>query len=256
LCCLGCRRSLREGDAHGTSAELKARLALRKAQREDPELSPIIDWLEKGTCPQGKSQTAWEKDHDAFTLDDDGILVNVWEDKRSSHRRHVRFAIPQPMQAQFLAEAHSDPESGHMGRDHTYERLRRLYWWAGMQADVGRICQVCAECNRRNSPPGSKQGPLQPLPVPEGPWESVEFDFTHLPLADGYKGLAVAVDRHSKWVEIEAIRDETAETMADFLFRRIVLAHGAPREFISDCARAFRGKTMEVLTALAQARHA
>jgi transposase InsO family protein len=54
-------------------------------------------------------------------------------------------------------------------------------------------------------------------------------------------------DHFSKWVEAEAIPDQTAETVARVILEQIICRHGAPERFLSDQGRNFSSKMIEAL---------
>lgn len=56
-----------------------------------------------------------------------------------------------------------------------------------------RTCLVCQQDKVEQQHPG---GLLEPLPIPERPWESVSMDFiSALPKSEGYGSIRVVVDR-------------------------------------------------------------
>ena len=46
----------------------------------------------------------------------------------------------------------------------------------------------------------------------------------------GNRAVHVVIDHATKWDEVKACADETAETAARFIFENVVCHHGAPRE--------------------------
>ncbi|CAI7806482.1 unnamed protein product, partial [Closterium sp. NIES-54] len=82
-----------------------------------------------------------------------------------------------------------------------------------------------------------KTGLLQPLPVPEQPWQVVSLDFiTGLPSTSrGHDSILVVIDKFSKMGHFIATNaTATAEATARLFFDRIITIHGIPATLISD----------------------
>ncbi|CAI7798450.1 unnamed protein product [Closterium sp. NIES-54] len=80
-------------------------------------------------------------------------------------------------------------------------------------------------------------GILQPLPVPEQPWQVVSLDFiTGLPpTSRGHDAILVVIDKFSKMGHfIPTNATATAEATARLFFDRIITIHGIPATRISD----------------------
>ena len=78
---------------------------------------------------------------------------------------------------------------------------------------------------------------LQPLPVPDVPWQHVSMDFiTDLPKTDkGHSSIFVVVDRFSKMVKLIPLEDNTtAPKIAEVFFDHVVRYHGIPASIVSD----------------------
>ncbi|KAK8716654.1 hypothetical protein V6N13_043959 [Hibiscus sabdariffa] len=87
-------------------------------------------------------------------------------------------------------------------------------------------------------------GLLQPLPIPERPWESVSMDFiVGLPLTDGLSSIMVVVDRFSKYATfIPTAKVCPAEEAARLFLKHVVKYWGVPRTIISDQDTRFTGR--------------
>ncbi|KAF0292808.1 uncharacterized protein FJT64_009282 [Amphibalanus amphitrite] len=82
--------------------------------------------------------------------------------------------------------------------------------------------------------------PLQPIPLPEGPWERLMVDIIgpmHGPPTERY-GI-VLCDLYSRWPEVALCSDATASTIIQFL-ETLFACEGLPLELISDNGPAFR----------------
>jgi hypothetical protein len=77
-----------------------------------------------------------------------------------------------------ISEAHS--MLAHLGLSKTLDYLREHVWWKDMVPDVKSFCETCHTC--RTSKPSNQKpyGLLNPLSVPNQPWESIGIDFVGL----------------------------------------------------------------------------
>lgn len=103
------------------------------------------------------------------------------------------------LRARLLYDHHDTPSAGHPGRSKTYELLSRRYFWPKKLQDVARWTRNCHICRRSKATRDRLNGLLQPLPVPERPWNDVSVDFvTGLERSHGFDAIMVVVDRLSK----------------------------------------------------------
>ncbi|KAJ9520381.1 hypothetical protein QJQ45_000131 [Haematococcus lacustris] len=131
-----------------------------------------------------------------------------------------------------LCEAHDIPISGHLGRDKTYARLSRLYFWPRMAASVHDYVRTCLACQRNKSNTQRPIGLLQSLPVPQHRWEHVSLDLiTQLPnTTAGHDAIAVFVDKLTKMIHaVPTNTTVTASTLARLFFDNVFRLHGLAR---------------------------
>ncbi|GIL63307.1 hypothetical protein Vafri_17402, partial [Volvox africanus] len=152
-----------------------------------------------------------------------------------------------------LSRIHEDPLAGHPGCTRTAELVRRSFWWPRLAKDAENFVQTCDLCQRNKAMSGKGHGLLQPLPVPEAPWESVSMDFVvALPKTEGgYDAVLVMVDRLTKMVHVAPTMSScTAEQTARLFFDNVVRLHGVPKNVVSDRGGQFVSKFWEALCKL------
>ncbi|KAJ9516381.1 hypothetical protein QJQ45_011054 [Haematococcus lacustris] len=153
-------------------------------------------------------------------------------------RESVKLYIPVgPLRTDLLCEAHDIPISGHLGRDKTYARLSRLYFWPRMAASVHDYVRTCLACQRNKSNTQRPIGLLQSLPVPQHRWEHVSLDLiTQLPVTtSGHDAIVVFVDKLTKMIHaIPTTTSITASTLARIFFDHVFRLHGLPKVIVSD----------------------
>ncbi len=89
--------------------------------------------------------------------------------------------------------------AGHGGAKRTTTFLKKSYYWPNLKDDAEEYVKTCLTCQQNRTLNKKQVGLLQPLPIPEGPWESVSMDFmVSLPPSKGFDAIMVVVDRFSK----------------------------------------------------------
>ncbi|GLI58505.1 hypothetical protein VaNZ11_000240, partial [Volvox africanus] len=127
------------------------------------------------------------------------------------------------------------------------------FWWPRLVKDAANFVQTCSLCQRNKALSGKGHGLLQPLPVPDAPWESVSMDFVvALPkTVGGYDTVFIMVDRLTKMVHLAPCTSScTAEQTARLFFDNVVRLHGVPKNVISDRSGQFASKFWEALCKL------
>lgn len=152
--------------------------------------------------------------------------------------KEARLYVPAgDVQQKLLTEAHDTPLGGHLGRDKTYDRLRRAFYWPGMHEMVYKYCDTCPSCQAIKPDRQGKLGLLQPLPVPENPGDSWALDLiTQLPKTrQGHTAIVTFTDRLTKMMLCEATVDEvTAPQLANIFMRTVFRHFGVPKSLVSD----------------------
>ncbi|CAI7792739.1 unnamed protein product, partial [Closterium sp. NIES-54] len=127
-----------------------------------------------------------------------------------------------PLWQILLEEFYNVPYAGHFGSNKTLAGIAKYYYWPRMAADVQQFVTSCDTCQRMKSSKQKKTGLLQPLPVPEQPWQVVSLDFvTGLPSTSrGHDSILVVIDKFSKMGHfISTNATATAEATARLLFK-------------------------------------
>ena len=79
---------------------------------------------------------------------------------------------------------------------------------------------------------------LQNVPVPTVVMKQIGIDLCNLPEVDGYCSLVVCIDYFSKWSEAKPIKEKTAPTIAQFIYK-VMCRHGCFSAQINDQGREF-----------------
>ncbi|RLN03399.1 uncharacterized protein C2845_PM13G02930 [Panicum miliaceum] len=156
------------------------------------------------------------------------------------------------LQTRLLAAFHASPIGGHSGTKATYHKLKHLFCWKGLKADVENYvkqCQICQQAKHEHIHPA---GLLQPLPVPQGAWQDISMDFIEgLPVSEGCNVILVVVDRFTKYGHFIPLKHPfTAPVVAKLVMDHVVKLHGIPMTIVSDRDKIFSSSFWKSLFAL------
>jgi len=143
----------------------------------------------------------------------------------------------EPCRLAIMRELHDGEAAGHTGPQRTLHTVRRWFYWHGMAKYVTNYVSRCASCQSMKPSTQAAIGPLNPLPIPNAPWESVSMDLlTCLPMTDtGFDTMVVFVDRLTKFcVAVPCKLDTDAAGFADILIDNVIAKYGVPCSLISD----------------------
>lgn len=164
----------------------------------------------------------------------------------------TRLYIPDDasLKNRILYECHDAPTSGHLGKDKTIEQVKRRFYWPKMDDDIVAYVRSCDACQRNKPSQQATMGLLQPLPVPDRPWQWVSLDLiTQLPRSrNGHDAIVVFVDRLTKMVHYVATTTNVdAPGLASLFMREVVRHHGVPEFILSDRDPRFTAKFWKAL---------
>ena len=124
----------------------------------------------------------------------DPNFATIWADLKAGHSRppysirddvlyhQQAICVVQPLRHKVMDEAHASPYAGHRGIFATTNALERYFFWPTLRADIEKHVRECLVCQKVKYDRHKVYGQLQPLPVPDRPWESIAMDFiTDLP---------------------------------------------------------------------------
>jgi transposase InsO family protein len=204
----------------------------------DESVTWAVDQLLKGTKPT--------------------LVPKEWgmEDGMVTHAGKVYVPKDEGLRREVVALHHDSPMCGHPGLWKTLELIQRNYWWPGITKFVRRYLAGCDHCQRYKNFPQSPVGPLNPLPVPERPWQEISVDLiTDLPLSRGYDSILVVVDRFSKQAHFVPCTKTLSSHGLAVLYRDYVWKlHGLPDSITSDRGPQFASDFMRELCSMLSIR--
>nr|XP_054591237.1 uncharacterized protein LOC129155100 isoform X2 [Nothobranchius furzeri] len=192
---------------------------MAQMQQDDPELSELIQRARGDESGEHKGCAE-------YVLQDD-ILYRQQGVQR-------QLVVPQEAREMVLELGHAIPWAGHLGKQKTWARIKRHFYWPGLRSDVAQFCKTCPECQLASNqcPP---KVPLQPLPLINTPFERLGMDMVG-PLEKsktGYRYMLVITDYATRYPEVFPLKTMKAKAVALSLvqlFSRV----GFPREIVTD----------------------
>ena len=140
------------------------------------------------------------------------------------------------LRTKLIQEAHDQISMAHPGRNKTIQIIRAKYYWKGIASHIAQYIRNCHSCRRAIRPRDRTPGYLQPLPVPDHPWQHITMDFKSFPQdKHGYTAVFVVIDRLSKQAfSIPCYKTTTAKDMADLYIQYIYHTKNLPDSIVSD----------------------
>ncbi len=148
-----------------------------------------------------------------------------------------RLLIPSSKRKQLISEAHE--EVGHRSLFATLRRLQAYAVWPGMRTEVKRAIGLCVHC-RGNQRPREKSR-YEITETPNQPFERIGIDLTgpFHPSPQGNRMLLTAIDHLTGWAEAIPIKNKSAVSVWDALYREIFPRWGMPAVVITDRGQEF-----------------
>ena len=124
-----------------------------------------------------------------------------------------------------------------------------------MKSEVRQYIRQCNTCAALKKPIKAPRAPLGTIKV-GAPWDVVATDYLGpLPVTPrGNKYILVLSDYFTKYVEIIAVPDQTAETCASRILNEFISRWGCPLSILSDQGRNYESKVFRELCRMLQIR--
>ncbi|KAE8682280.1 Transcription factor VIP1 [Hibiscus syriacus] len=158
----------------------------------------------------GSSRNISPKKHVLWTLVHVSIYVPKWDNLRRD----------------LIKECHDTKWAGHPGQKRTMALLETTYFWPHMKDSVELYVKTCLVCQQDKVENRQPAGLLEPLPVPQRPWDSITLDFISvLPKSEGYGSIMVVVDRFSNFHPQTDGQTERVNALLECYLRHFVSAN-------------------------------
>ena len=197
--------------------------------------------------PTHSPQSAASKDNiqcnsASINASDSSIVLKIELEKRGK-------TCPDTVEekAELIAKAH---QFGHFGREAVFKHLwNQGYWWPSIRSDINNHLADCDACTRYVVVKAGYH-PATPITA-TGPGDHMQIDTSvHLPVSpDGYTALLVCVDVYTGFVILRALKQTTAEIVANELWS-IFSIIGLPKILQSDNGPEFVNDVLQTLVTI------
>ena len=150
------------------------------------------------------------------------------------------FMVPKVHRTAALNGCHWD--AGHQGHDHTLSLLQECLWWPGMAKQMRQFIKTCRCCLQYEG--GTLKAPLCAI-VATAPLDLLYVDFTsiettmELDRSPLVANVLVFQDHFTKYVLAYVTPNQTAKTVAKFLYGGFISIFGAPARLLSERGTSF-----------------
>ncbi len=233
---------------------------LQKMQSFDPDISCILEAKKANKRPSCNDVLALSPaSRHYWVLWDvlfvhDGILFKKFI-RQNQTDEHLQFIVPFVMKTDVLFEHHNSVISGHLGIKKTLEKIRQRYFWYAMKTDVILHVKRCDTCAANKKPMKTPRAPMCSITT-GAPFDVLATDYLGpLPLTErGNRYILVLTDLFSKYVEVIAVPDQSAETCASCILNEFISRWGCPLNILSDQGRNYESKVFKELCRMLEIR--
>ena len=235
------------------------------AQNSDPKLIPyLLKLKDGGSCFMGDQmncqyvRTVDEKTKLVGPLIRIKNRVRVIKHNNSVHTIEAELQtilIPQQLVNKCIYMFHVC--MGHPGVTRTCMAIKNQYHWQNINRDVKDYIKECHYCGIRKSTHLNANIPIQSYDNLMRPFDRCHIDLTgpFTRTKDGNRFILVFKDALTGWVEVFALQDKSADSVAKCLWDEVYMRHGTPRLLISDRGTEFTNKIMTDVHKILNVRH-
>lgn len=224
-------------------------------QKQDPVLKEVISWKLKGLRPpyrkiskRSQEERIFWKEFTRLTLHNGLLCREIVNSSTKSVTCQV--IVPQTLRKQVLQSLHGNPIAGHLSAEKVVKQAQQLCFWPFMSRDIYKWCKKCVPCDARCTPIPRQKAPMKTITA-TAPFQKVAADILELPVTSrGNRYVLVVQDYFSKYVNLYAISDQRATTVAKCLFENFVCEHGIPEVLHTDQGRQFESELIQNLCQL------
>ena len=227
-----------------------------RAQQADPLLSEVTKWVTEGKWPdfgviahEGTEYKFYWGQFDCLKIIG-GILTRELD--LPDLMIKCQICLPPSLHEEALKSCHSGITAGHFGQGKMHANVKYRFLWPGMRHSVNLFVMACNTCMVYKTDGKRRQAEMKSH-VTGVPMERICLDIVG-PFPESWNrnkyGLVVT-DYFTKYVEIYAIPNQEASTIASVLMREFFSWYGVPNFLHSDQGTQFESKLFaEICTLL------
>ena len=194
---------------------------LHKLQMLDDDLRALFQFVYLGQAPP-KHLDRFVQFHAPYTVLHEKILFIDFTGNP------VMF-LPSALRDDVLQAAHNSNFGGHFALHKTLRLIKENYYFPRMHATIEQHIKACVPCQKAKANVKAHSSELIPLPQEDGPNFRVHVDLYGPMSSDtGDKYVCVMTDAFTKYVELAAIPNKRAETVARCIHVNWICRHSVP----------------------------
>ena len=226
------------------------------AQKEDPKLNAVLQWLESKKKTDlrtllrehASSEEGWMvwRNHQNFTTLQGTLYLH--STPKGENEDLLLFVVLKMHWTAALNGCHQD--AGHQGHSCTLSLLQECFWWPGMAKQMRQVIRACKCCLQYEG--STPKAPLCPI-VATTPLDLLHVDFTSIKTTlelnqlPRVANVLVFQDHFTKHVLAYVIPEQTAKTIAKFLYGGYISIFGAQARPLSDRGTSLTSSIIEEL---------
>jgi len=220
-----------EGEEETKQGDVQAlhRGYMIQLQRDDLELSPLIEFLETNNCK--------DEDRDSIV----GRTASMKIEDELLMTTDNKILVPDSLKIYLTYLYHDSVFGGHQGETSTLESISRRYQWKGMNKEIKQLVKNCEICiNRRVKQ--TDRFPFTSIVTHIIPFYMICIDylgpFGEEPTSQGNRYILTLIDYATSFPVCFPTKTMTAEELAPKILR-VFCEHGFPKVIVSDRGTTF-----------------
>ena len=148
-----------------------------------------------------------------------------------------------------FSQYHDTYEGSHAGVTKTLQAIREKYYWENLKEYVQLKVTKCEICQKNKLRRVKTRQSMQLTDIPQKALSKIGMDICG-PISttkNGNKYILVIQCQLSRFVILVALKDQTAETIADSLIKRFICIFGSSCCVLTDKGAAFCSKIIEII---------
>ena len=189
---------------------------MRQMQLDDTTIQPVHCAVSCGQLTIPDIVKSWSRGSRLLMQHWDALCIYdgiLWKKCMDGSRRFQQLVLPTKFQVDAIRDFHQDAVGGHIGEEMKHG-LKERFYWPGCTEAVREWCRNYISCTTRKTVAPKRRAPLQTIKAGY-PMQIVSVDLIGpLRMAVSTLYVMVAVDCFTQWVEVYAIRNQEATTVA------------------------------------------
>ena len=226
---------------------------MEKLQANDPNIGVIYHAKVSGVKPSSESmQSKSSESRHYWVIWDqlqvlDKVLCRTFT-KIDGTAQYTQLIVPTSVRQKVIFQCHDPVTAAHLGVKRTKAAVLRAHYWYDMKTDIRLYIQKCEICEADKRPPKKPRAPMGHI-VAGAPWDVLAIDFVGpFPVTDrGNRYILVMTDHFTKYVEIMAVPNQSAEECATRLVSEVIARWGTPLSIHTDQGTTFQGRLFHEL---------